>query len=199
VVDPIGAEDERDAGLAPLSRGGAYTRAAAIKVLHELPVAALFGSRGAKVCAVIEAAASLTLEQAVRLAEARHSSASDAQTRAWRRWLDRETTWSRQHSETLQDLDCTLAFAGLRPESPIGKGLIVISGEVDRRAEAISGPSVWVVDEDREERWLAQPWSKASATLLDAALAFGTADLVQNEDANILAAGWREVIGPDPA
>jgi hypothetical protein len=84
--------------------------------------------------------------------------------------------------------------------SPIGEALSVISGEVGRRAMAIGGPSVWITrDSDPEEVLLSEPWSTASMTLLDAALAFGAPDLMHHDDRSLLAAAWREVVGSDPA
>jgi hypothetical protein len=193
VVDPIRADDLAAAGHPPLRKDIWYTRAAAVKVLHEMPVATLFGNCGAEVCAVIEAATGLTLERAIRLANARHRDAGGAQTRVRKHWLSRDTTLSHKYGD---DLDGMLAVAEQRTRSPVGAGLLVICGEVRRSAEAIGGSSVWVIDADQEDAWLAEPWSKASAALIDAALAFGAPDLMR--DSNILATAWRHAIGPDP-
>jgi hypothetical protein len=164
--------------------------------MHEVPVGALFGGRGDRVCAVINVAAELTLERAVQLADARHCGAGDAYTRVWRQWLSSEATSSDKYAN---DLDGTLAVPGRRSGSPVGRGLLVISGEVGRRAEAIGGPSVWIADPgDSEGAYLAEPWGKASAVLCDAALAFGASDLMGGEDSNILTTAWRDVIGPEP-
>jgi len=63
---------------------------------------------------------------------------------------------------------------------------------VGRRAEALAGPSVWVVDEaDPEGARLSEPWCAASIALLDAALAFGAPDLLERQDHDILTAAAR--------
>lgn len=67
IVDAVTAQD----GAGGLRADAGYTRAAAVKILHAVPVAALFGAHGAEVCAVIEAAAKLDLAGAERLAEMR--------------------------------------------------------------------------------------------------------------------------------
>jgi hypothetical protein len=198
VVDPIQAEDFRAIDSVPPPKGVPYTQAAAIKVLHEVPVAALFGARGNKVCAAIKAASCLVLEDAVRFANARHRDASAARARMKCRYPpDREPISS---SFLRDDLTCTLVVLASGPGSRLGAALLVIDSEVGRRAEAISGSSAWVYeDEHLDQTWLAEPWFQASAALVDAALAFGVPDLIGDEDRNILATAWRHVIGPDPA
>ena len=145
---------------------------------------------------MIEAAAELDLARATRLAELRHPDAGDAQNRVWRRWLVRENI----PLDHYNDLDGTLAIGASKAGSPIGQGLRVIHNVVGRRAEVLGGPSVWLVDEaDSEGAGLAEPWCAASAALLDAALAFGAADLVDSQDHEVLAAAWRDAVGPGPA
>jgi hypothetical protein len=196
VVDPMTNSELRAAGHGPLRSDARYVRAAAVKVLHELPVATLFGQHGAKVCAVIEAAANLTVERAVRLVGARHPNAGRTQTRVWKLWLKRNGAPANRYGD---NLDGTLSVPGTPSKSPVGAGLLVIKGEVGRRAEAIGGPSVWLTDDvDPEGAWLAQPWLGGSIALLDAALAFGAPNLMNDDDRNVLAAAWRDVVGPDP-
>jgi hypothetical protein len=195
IVDPITDRDLKAAGQVGLRGDAGYTRAAAVAILHAVPVATLFGAHGAQVCAVIEVAAELTLELAVRLAGRRHRDAGDAHERLWRRWLTRENI----PLERYNDLDGTLAIGASKAGSPIGQGLRVIHNVVGRRAEALGGPSVWRVDEtDPEGAWLAEPWCAASVALTDAALAFGVPDLVDGHDHEILAAAWRDALGPGP-
>jgi hypothetical protein len=170
-----------------------YTRAAAVKVLEEIPVASLFGARGAQVCTVIAAASELTLERAEALPGARHREAGAAQTRVWRRWLSENRVADRY----ADDLDGTLAISDKR--SPVGAGLSVISSQTGRRAEAIAGRAVWIQDPaDDEGVWLGEPWLTASLSLLDAALCFGAPEFVADDDRRVLAKAWRDVIGGDP-
>jgi hypothetical protein len=189
IVDPITDRDLKAADQVGLRPDAGYTRAAAVKILHPVPVATLFGPHGEAVCAVIEAAAGLTLAQAMRLGESRHPDAGEAQRRIWRRWLVRENIPLDRYSD---DLGGTLAIGASKTGSPIGQGLRVIHGVVGRRAEALAGPTVWRVDAaDPEGAWLADPWSAASITLLDAALALGAPDLVASAEHEPLTAAWR--------
>src|SRR5262249_15552614 len=85
VVIPFGP---RSRGAVRWLRADAgYTRAAAVKVLKQVPVAELFGAHGTKVCTVIDIAGELTLATAARLAANRDVRAGEAQTRLWRAWM----------------------------------------------------------------------------------------------------------------
>ena len=180
IVDPITNGDLKAANQVGLRPDAGYTRSVAVEILHAVPVATLFGPHGEQVCAVIEAAAALTLAEAMRLGESRHRDAGDAQGRIWRRWLVRENIPLDRYSD---DLGGTLAIGVSKTGSPIGQGLRVIHGVVGRRAEALAGSSVWLVDEaDPEGAWLAEPWCAASIALLDAALAFGAPELASSAD-----------------
>lgn len=189
IIDSITDRDLKAASQVGLRSDAGYTRAAAVRILHAVPVPTLFGPHGEQVSVVIEAAATLTLAQAMRLGESRHRDADDAHRRIWRRWLVRENIPLDRYSD---DLGGTLAIGASKMGSPIGQGLRVIHGVVGRRAEALAGPTVWRVDAaDPEGAWLAEPWSAASITLLDAALAFGAPDLVSSAEHELLTAAWR--------
>lgn len=197
ILDPITAGDLKSAGQVGLRPDAGYTRAAAVKILHAGPVATLFGQHGEPVCAVIEAAAGLTLDQATRLREGRHRDAGAAQTRLWRRWLVRESI---PLLDRYDDLDGTLAIGASKAGSPLGKAPQVIHGEVGRRAETLAGPTVWLVDRtDPGGAWLAEPWYAASTALLDAAFAFGAPDLLERPDYEVFTAAWLDAIGPPPS
>lgn len=188
ILDPTTDRDLKTVNQVGLRPDAGYTRAAAVKILHAVPVATLFGPHGEQVCAVIETATELTLARAARLRELRHREAGDAQNRVWRRWLVRESI----PLDRYDDLDGTLAIGASKAGSPIGQAPRVIHTAVGRRAEAVAGPTVWRVDDDDPEgAWLAEPWSAASVALVDAALAFGAPDLVSGADHDILTMAWR--------
>jgi hypothetical protein len=193
ILDPITDQDLKTAGQVGLRPDAGYTRAAAVRILQAVPVATLFGPHGEQVCTVIEAAAELTLARAARLRELRQRDAGGAQNRVWRRWLARENIPLDRYG----DLDGTLAIGASKAGSPIGAAPRVIHAAVGRRAEAVTGPAVWRVDEDDPEgAWLAEPWCAASVALVVAALAFGAPDLVSSADHEILTAAWR-MLGDD--
>lgn len=195
-----------------------YTRAAVVTVLEQMPLTALFGAHGARVCAVVDAADALTLERAVRLAGARHPQAAQAYTRVWHAWLAQErpgflqanrerrelrgiAPFSKSPARTPgAELDGTLSAGPFSASSPIAQGLKLVSGQASRRAEALMGKSVWSDDpDDPEGALLAEPWPAAILTLLDAALAFGAPEYVAEPDRPVLLKAWREVIEDDPA
>jgi hypothetical protein len=161
-------------------------------VLEEVPVAMLFGPHGEKVCAIIDAAAALTLDQATRLAAARNPHAPLAQTRAWRKVLGKPSA-----SEHDESMDGVLAAGDSKP--PIGQALLVIQGELGRRSEAVVGKEVWAADPDDDERvYLAEPWATAGLALSDAAWAFGAPDHHAPHDRDALAQAWLKTMGAAP-
>jgi hypothetical protein len=83
-VEIIEADPEAQQGLVP---NAWYTRATAVNVVEELPLARLFGHHGEPVCRIIETARQIDLERVQRLAEARSPSADDAYSAAWNTWL----------------------------------------------------------------------------------------------------------------
>jgi hypothetical protein len=193
IIDRVSDADLRSAGQSPLRADAPYTRAVAVDVLEEAPVAALFGAHGAAVCEVIAAAGEVDLDGARRLAAARPREAADAYSRAWATWLAREDLRSRDRIVP----EGTLAVPTGRSRSPIESGLGVVYGQLFRRARAVCGDAATVSDED--DTWLAEPWNGAAAALLDAALAFGAPDVIDDADREILTRAWRDVLGPAPA
>jgi hypothetical protein len=195
IIDPITADDLAAAKAVSLRADVGFTRAAAVKVLKEVPTAALFGAHGAKVCAVIDIASALTLECATRLAATRHAQAGEAQTRIWRAWLAGQPPQSSRYDGSY---DGVLGISS-RAVSPLGAALTLISTQVGRRAEAVVGDSVWSDDpDDPEVACLALPWSRAMFPLFDAALAVGVPEFVSDADRLILLDAWRREFDHDP-
>lgn len=187
-IDPITPAEMKALG-ATLTSDAGYTRAAAIRVVEEANVATLFGAHGDAVVKVIAAAQALSLDTATRLSAARDAEAAKAQTRVWKRWLAKQ---SPPIVERGDDLDGTLSVGRMR--SPVGCGLMVVHNEVGKRAEAIAGKTAWIVEKGSDDAWLAEPWAGASNAMVDAALAFGAPELV-DEDREILSKAWRSIIG----
>jgi hypothetical protein len=172
-----------------------YTRALAVDMLEELPPSILFGPHGGAVVDVINVSRFLTEDTAARLASARHPTAADAYRRAWAQWLsaDQERPVSEDH-----DVAGTLAaHASGRSGSPIGAGLMVAYRAVTDSAR-LRGKADAITIDDEGDELISEPWSTAMAALLDAAMAVGAPDLV-GDDAAVLTAAWRAVIGDDAA
>jgi hypothetical protein len=165
-----------------------YTRALAVKVVEEVPVARLFGDHGEAVVAVLSFATHLDVTMAKRLAELRHPDADQAYSRAWHRWLDRAGGVS-DYSES--DFGGTLAAGQGPSRSPLNCGLSLVYRAVWECAEAAVGAGAFVKD-DEGERALDTVWNAAASALLDAAMALGAPSTV-SEDAVILTVAWKAV------
>jgi hypothetical protein len=185
VIEPAPDEDQP---LGPPKLPLRYTRAEAVQVEEELPVSFLFGPHGAAVCAIIDAAKTLSVEQAAALSSTRHPKAGQAYSRIWKAWLkDRGSS----QADAQDDHEGTLALGAYPPTSPVNSGLAVMANELHRRAVSLCGDAATVTD--WEETWLARPWSGAQAALLDAALALGAPDFTSTADREILTHAWRTV------
>lgn len=196
ILDPISDAEQRASG-SELRNDAPYTRAAAVRFVDEIDLAALFGERGAAVCGVIETARGLTEDIARRLTLARHEGAGQAYSRVWHRWLKQQRVHAADQAESFAGVVAIASVPVGSPVSPIGRGLIVIANVLGKRATALVGASVWIEDAN-DPAFLAQPWAGAEAALCAAALAFGAPDLVSETDRGILAKAWRDVIGPEP-
>jgi len=155
-----------------LNPGARGTRAVAVRVLHEEPVAHLFGPYGDVVYGIIHKAGVLEVHEVRALADALHPEGSAAYTRAWDTWM---------------------ASADLRETgSPIGVGFSVLSSVFDASARALAGDAAFLVDEEGD-RYLVPPWQEASSALLHAAMAYGAPHLLSASDADILKSAWVSV------
>ncbi|MGC0418920.1 hypothetical protein [Embleya sp. AB8] len=201
-VVPPETERER-AAMAEAAEGlrvpAAYTRAFAVDILAELPVAALFGPHGDAVVEIVDAARALTPATAARLAAALVPQARAYFGAAWDRWLADEPNAAPYRDG---DHTCTLLIPGAGPiGSPIGKGFLVLSAAVRAAARERGGPTAFEIeyDEDGEAdgEMLSRPWSRASHTLLHAAMALGAPHLTAEPDRAVLTAPWRAINTPD--
>jgi hypothetical protein len=198
ILDSISAAEQKALGSV-LRSDAPYTRAAAVRFIEDMGLAALFGERGAAVCSVIETARGLTEDIARRLTQARHEEAGQAYSRVWHRWLEQQRVPAADQAESFAGVIAIPSRPVGRPVSPVGRGLMVIADVLGKRAEALVGASAWIEDaNDPDGAFLVQPWAGAEAALCTAALAFGAPDLMSETDRDILAKAWRDVIGPEP-
>ena len=177
-------------------RGAGYTRAVAIRVIREVPLAMLYGPHGEGVVRVLERAGALDQAQAEALGTRVTAAAGDAYARAWRSWLDRVRPGS-IHADA--DHSCTLAVPPA-PESPIGHGFITVHGVLHERVRNGEGDAGFIVADTEDgdgEVSFAEPWRGALYALLHAALALGAPELLPDADREALLAPWRHVFGDD--
>jgi hypothetical protein len=185
IVEAATADDQRSRGGPPLPYAR-YTRCIAVEILGKEDLSMLFGEHGQEVLAVLERATLLTRDQALNLSSGRHNEASDAYERAFRRWANAEGIGIEAHDG---NLDGTLKIGSMPAESPVNEGLSLIHLTVFDRAKAVDGSIATHIDERGDED-LVEPWSGAGAVLLDAALALGAPDFVNERDRHILTEGF---------
>ena len=166
-----------------------YTRAVAVRVLEEQPVAQLFGSHGDAVCNVIGKARDLTLEDVLMLGDA-VPEARDAYSRTWNLWLAQVEPDSIHRGEDHSD---TLAVSG-GARSPIGGGFTVLYSVLTARARSLVGDAAFVTDEEGEQSF-ASDWAAVSDAFLHAALAFGAPELLSSDDRKLLTSAWTKRYG----
>jgi hypothetical protein len=175
-------------------RPAGWTRAAIVRILAEIPCATLFGTHSAEVCAVLEAAAHLTIEQALALA-ANHDegAAISAAARLERAWRTKTGNFDCQVPVYVPGRSLPVMYK--RGPTPIGSGIQVLESTVGKRTRAID-PNAWCEDpDDPEVAMLAEPWGTAKRALVKAALAFGAPDFASIGDLTTMTAAWDHVFG----
>lgn len=167
--------------------GSGYTRAVAVRVRDEVPVATLFPN-GRDVLRVIEQAASLQAEDVSELAVHASDEAAEAYSRAWNTWLVKVDPGSIHHGSDHRD---TLAVFAGRRSSPVGVAFTVLHQVLNRRAHEIAGDAAFEENEEGE-RWFTGPWAGASQALLCAVMALGAPELMPDADRRLLMQAWNE-------
>lgn len=165
--------------------GSGYTRAVAVRVHEEVPVATLFPN-GRDVLRVIDWAASLQVDDVSELAFHAGHEAAEAYSRAWNTWLANVEPGSIHRGSDHRD---TLV-AG-RQRSPVGVGFTVLHDVLGRRAREIAGDTAFEENEEGE-RCFTAPWAGASQALLCAVMALGAPELMSDADRRLLLRAWNE-------
>lgn len=181
IVEAATAQDQRSRGGPPLPYAR-YARCISVEILAEEDLSSLFGDYGKEVMAVLERARMMTRDQASILSSERHPEAGVAYDRTFRRWCSAEGIGVETHDD---NLDGTLMIGSMPSRSPVNEGLSLVHLAVLDRAKAVDGLAATDVDEEGDQE-LVEPWSGAGAALLDAALAFGAPDFVNERDRPIL-------------
>lgn len=167
--------------------GAGYTRAVAVRVHDEVPVATLFPN-GHEVLRVIDWASSLEAEDVWELAFHASDEAAEAYSRAWNTWLVNVAPGSIHLGSDHRD---TLVVYAARKSSPVGVAFTALYEVLSRRAREIAGDAAFEEDEDGE-RWFTGPWAGASQALLCAVMALGAPELTSDADRRLLLRAWNE-------
>lgn len=182
------------AGSQP-SANASYTRAIAVRVLEERPVAELFGPHGDEVCKVIAVADRLTEQDFDQLRRVVTQDADGAYSRAWSKWISRLDPTSPHVND---DLGGTLQVSVQGKRSPINDGLSLVHHIVFDRACAIAGDAAYVRDDETDDIWLRPEWSPAGTALLHAALALGAPELMSEADRDLLLSAFVRAFPNNP-
>lgn len=193
ILEEISESDQIAAGAGKLVENVWYTRARAVRVIEEISASKLFGMDGKSVCAIIDRAAKLEMNQVVALNAAREFGAPSAYDQAWRKWLG-ERCAEYGHVDQFTGVLAISNPGGA--DSPINSGLKLIHYTVCARAREISGDSAFHLDEDGEEI-LDASWSDAADALMEAAIAYGAPSLLDADQHSVLSQAWRKVFGAD--
>jgi len=183
MIDPATDADQASRGGRPLPYAE-YTRCVAVHVEEELPASSLFGADGEAVVEVLDFALSMTSEEAALLASNRHRDADEVKDKLWQEWL-RCRGLTNVHGGSLAEV---LQFSTSH-RSPVGDGLKLLHGTVYKRAVDLVGDDAIAVDED-EAAHLTGNWAIAARALADAALAYGTVELLDDQDRDVLIYAW---------
>lgn len=191
ILEEVSESDQVAAGAGTLVKNVWYKRAWAVRVIEEIPSSNLFGAAGKSVCAIIDRAARLEVDQVAALNAARDSRASSAYDEAWRKWLGGRYAEYGQVKEFAGVLGISTPGGA---SSPINYGLSLISSTIYTRARTLLGDSAFHLDDDGEEQ-LDENWARAANALLEAAIAYGAPSLVDGDQRSVLSQAWRKVFG----
>ena len=151
----------------------AYTRATAVEVIQELPLAALFEHDGAAVVDFLCSIRNLSAEARMTLSESRDEDAARVHCEVWDRWISQVDPESPFLGG---DHGGIIAVGAKSPRSPVGNATSVLHSEVRRRARAIDGDRAFVVHEEEES--LDPHWIRVAGHLHHALFAIGCPDLL---------------------
>jgi hypothetical protein len=158
-----------------------HVRVSSVRVVEELQIDLLFGECGAAVTEVVDYASRITRRQAEKLSEERPDENDEVIAEVWQRFLTHTRDRTQEPAVWSSDF-----------RSPIGPALNLIPSLVwDRAVEAEGSLAFIAVGEDNDgpEEDLVAPWSRASAALVEAAIAAGAPELAGSSQA-ALSASW---------
>jgi hypothetical protein len=166
----------------------AYTRATAVHVEEELPLAALFDHNGQEVVDFLSSISSLSAEQRALLGSSIDERAVSMLNQVWNRWLSQVDSSSPYLG---QDHSNTIAVGAQAPRSPVGNAPSVLHTELTNRARELDGDSAFVTDDEGQS--FNAEWSRVASHLQHALFAFGVSpELLSPPERVALASAYRK-------
>lgn len=158
-----------------------YTRSRCIKLIEPAATDELFGENGRGVEKILDQAADLKL---THLTDARYTNPELEQlySNAW-------NAWANDHG----DHSYTLAMGTHGNESPIGKGLLLLSNVFHKRAKKLEGDDAFMVDDEGEISFAAK-WESAFDAARFAAVANGAPRFFSTTDQTKMSEPWNAIV-----
>lgn len=158
-----------------------YTRSRCIRLIEPAPTDDLFGQNGIGVEKVLDQAAALEL---THLAYTRITDPELEQlySSAWNAWVN-----------DCDDHSYTLAMGTHGNESPIGKGLLLLSNVFHKRANKLEGDDAFIVDDEGEISFVVK-WQSAFDAARFAAIANGAPQYFSPEEQTKMSEPWNAIV-----
>ncbi|MFN9090343.1 MAG: hypothetical protein ACK5V0_02245 [Alphaproteobacteria bacterium] len=160
----------RKASEQPLAYA-AYTRATAVHVIEEVPLAALFVHNGPAVVGFLNRVSQLTAAQVAALGHEQDEEATHIHSLVWDRWLAEADVSSDLIGATHTG---TIAIGSKAPHSPVGNAPSVLHTQLTNLALHLVGDEAFVTDD--EEQYFTPTWATVAANLQHGLFAAGVQD-----------------------
>jgi hypothetical protein len=179
----------RKASEQPLAYAG-YTRATAVQIEQEVPLAALFEYKGEDVVDFLSSIRSLSFEAKAALEQLSDERAVALHNEVWNRWLSQVDPASPYLG---QDHSGIIAMGAKSSRSPVGNATSVLHSELTIRARELDGQSAFVTDS--EGQWFNPQWLRVATHLQHALFAIGVPEqLLSLSERIILAKAYRYAV-----
>lgn len=167
-----------------------YTRTLGVKILEEMSLENLFGTNGKWISQIVDVTRNISEEQVDSLSNFDAHPGRELFSKAWKNWISLmnkdDANFDEDYSNTLAILDEN------HDQSPIGRGLTLISSQFYIRAREIAGESAFGID-DEGEIFLQPKWSKACEKLLHAGMSYESLNLLSESEKMVLRKPMTEV------
>lgn len=164
-----------------------YSRATAVRVEEELPLAALFDFNGLEVVEFLSAVSQLSIEQKESLSATVDEQAVGLHGVIWDRWLTQVDPSSPHLGEDHRGI---ISMGAKVPRSPVGNATSVLHAEVRKRAREIDGNRAFEIHDEEES--LSPQWACLATHLQHALFAIGASDaLLSQAERDILSRAYR--------
>jgi len=187
VIDPV--DNTKLKPGVKLRKDAHYTRAFAIKILEELPVANLFGENGEMISRILDRISVFSKDEVLSLAKLENKEANELFSEGWNRWLKINDSNSIHHGYNHERV---ILIHTEKSCSPINYGLSIISSHYNQKIKELIGDEAFYIDEEGDECMQAQ-WASALNVLFSIAMGYGASFLFNESELKVLTSAWEEL------